>query len=288
MFSNQLRNHLRRKSSTAKRGLSFQQKTTLSSPSSTKSAGNSGRDASRSLLPLDLVSSSKVKSMLPLIGNGAYLVLVSGFLMTDMLQLRVALVGGYTGLVAFHALHPRPLKIPLRWSALFVVVNAGAACLLALDRWGPSLNDDDEALYLNHFSTFTRGQFSQLLSMGTKHKIPDGTILTKEGKVCQSIYFIQEGQAKVFHHKAFAANVNAGGFVNDVAFQQGEGVGAYGTVTTSGDCTVIVWDQVELRQYLQSRPDMERNMKYTLSEQLMKSLLQQREARHKKQQLELN
>ncbi|MGK3754254.1 MAG: hypothetical protein ACI8RD_006563, partial [Bacillariaceae sp.] len=51
---------------------------------------------------------------------------------------------------------------------------------------------------------------------------------------------------------------------------------------THGDCTVVVWNQSELKQYLEKRPDMDRNMKYTLSRHLVKSLLKQREARRHK------
>lgn len=226
-----------------------------------------------------LVQNPKIKESLPYIGNGAYLALASGFIMTDMLTLRLALVGGYAGLVSFHALHPRPLQIPLRWSAFFVFVNAGAAYMLVMDQYGASLAEEEEELYLNHFSQLTRGQFCQLLAMGKKQEIPDGTILTKEGRVCPRLYFIEKGTAKVFHHGAFAANVDQGGFVNDVAFQIGENEGAYGTVVTDGDCSIIVWDQAELRAHLKTRSDMDRNTKYLLSEHLMKALLKQREAR---------
>jgi CRP-like cAMP-binding protein len=156
--------------------------------------------------------------------------------------------------------------------------------MLAMDRWAAPLSDDDEKLYLEHFSTLTRGQFYQLLSLGNIHEIPDGKVLTVEGEACENVYFIQKGKAKIYHHKAFAANIDEGGFVNDVAFQQGEGAGAYGTVITSGNCSLIMWNESKLRDHLRSRPEMERNMKYCLSNHLVKSLLRQRKAAHERQQ----
>ena len=191
--------------------------------------------------------------------------------MTDMLQLRVALVGGYTGLVMFHSLHPRPLKIPLIWSAVFVFVNAGAACLLAMDRFAAPLSPEEEEMYQEHFSQLTRGQFYQLLSLGETQTVPNGTVLTREGEVCSKLFWMKEGSAKVYHHGTFAAEIDQGGFVNDIAFQQGESEGAYGSVYTNGDCSLIVWDQHELREHLKSRSDMERNTQYLLSEHLMKN-----------------
>ena len=214
--------------------------------------------------------------------------------MTDMLQLRLMLVGGYAGLVSFHALHPKPLQIPLRWSALFVVVNAGAAALLFVDQWiGALLTDEERALYEEHFRDgLTPGQFYYLVRKASTREVDDGVVLTKEGKVSPYLYFIEKGQAKVYHHGTFAAYVDEGGFVNDVAFQQMQGeeegsdepnrdAGAYGTVVTHGDCKVLVWDQEELREYLRERPEMDRNMKYTLSQHLVRSLLKQREVRRR-------
>ena len=239
--------------------------------------------------------------------------------MTDMLQLRLMLVGGYAGLVTFHSLHAKPLQIPLRWSALFVVVNAGAAMLLFVDQWiGALLSDDEKVLYEQHFKHgLTPGQFYYLLKLATTKEIEDGVAMTKEGCVSPNLYFIEKGQAKVYHRGTFAAYVDEGGFVNDVAFQQTDdcnnaedrdririsadssdeiapigailegdtkqsgGVGAYGTVVANGDCKVLVWDQVELKKYLAKRPEMDRNMKYTLSQHLVRSLLKQREVRRR-------
>jgi len=218
----------------------------------------------------------------------AYVALASGFLMTDMLQLRVLLVGGYTGLVAFHSLHARPLKIPLMWSALFVLVNAGAAAFLAADRYAAPFTAEEEELYQTHFAEMlTRGQFSQLLKLGQRQYMARGSILTQENTICPTLYFLEAGQARVFHGNSFVSTIERGGFVNDVAFSQGAAVGAYGTIVASEDCSIWVWNTEELRQHLATRPDMERNMKFCLSNHLVKSLLRQREAAHARQQQSL-
>ncbi|KAL3893256.1 MAG: hypothetical protein SGARI_008286 [Bacillariaceae sp.] len=129
---------------------------------------------------------------------------------------------------------------------------------------------------------------------------------------------VPDGTCKVYHNKTFAAYVDQGGFVNDVAFQRTqqkaekrlqrrnslsvlerhnattdsdtdddrEANGAYGTVVTHGNTKVLVWDKQDLQQRLASRPDMDRNLKYLLSRHLMKSLLKQREARHQNARLQ--
>lgn len=143
-----------------------------------------------------------MSNILPAVGNGAYIALMSGFLMTDMLYLRCMLVGGYTGLVIFHALHLHPLKIPLRWSAVFVLVNAGAALLLAYDQYCPFLSIEEQHIYEQHFqTTLTKGQFYTLIQMATFHNVPDNKILTLEGQCCPNLYFVLKGRAKVYHRK---------------------------------------------------------------------------------------
>ncbi|KAL9185657.1 hypothetical protein ACHAXT_003434 [Thalassiosira profunda] len=225
-------------------------------------------------VPLSLSIS---KSQRALLGNTAYVALASGFLMTDMLALRVALVGGYTGLVAFHSLHARPLKIPLGWSAVFVLVNASAAALLVADQFG-SLNEEEGRLYDEHFSVMTRGQFRQLLDLGHARIIPSGSRLTTEGMQSDTLYFTKRGHSKLYFRGRYAKDIEEGSFVNDVAFQQGEGEGAYGTVVADGEVEVIEWNFQELRQHLQSRPDMDTKMQLCLTSHLVKGLLQQRKA----------
>ena len=352
-----------------------------SSVSSSSSSSSFGPLLSR----LNKIDLNDRATILPILGNMGYAALASGFLCTDMLELRVLLVGGYGCLVSYHFLQPKPLTIPLWGSGFFVLVNAVAAGLLVADRYAPSLNSkehpDGEELYNEHFQgILTRGQFHQLLSLAKREKLPTGSVLTHENQVCDKMYFIVKGQALLFHGRAplsdyddsnnnnvnshsgmlnggstsdsrrlspssqtqthqtttttrtrgrnllrrfttpqvFSASsfieqpkfatIEQGGFVNDVAFNQGPDVGAYGTVIISnngattatdqvigrsvcdgntddeGHSIVLTWDTAKLREHLASRPDLERSMKFCMSDHLVKSLLRQREAAHRRQQ----
>lgn len=217
--------------------------------------------------------------------------LASGFLMTDMLTLRLALVGGYAGLVAFHSLHARPLRIPLRWSALFVLVNAGAACMLIADQFPGSLSEEEEGLYEEHFArTLSRGQFKRLMDLGRSRVVEAGTRLTVEGVHSDTLYFTKRGHCELYLRGRYAKDIDEGSFVNDVAFQQhyqdgggnnrimGAEGGAYGTVVADGEVEVVEWNYKELREHLEKRPDMDRNIRLCLTSHLVKGLLQQRKA----------
>jgi len=118
-----------------------------------------------SLLPLWLVH--RARALLPVIGHSAYITLASGFLMTDVLALRLMLIGGYSGLVAFHALHERPLRIPFRWSVFFVVVNGVMALKLVRDRYPGAFGEEEESIYEGSFTQLSRGQFKRLMALAT-------------------------------------------------------------------------------------------------------------------------
>jgi len=225
-------------------------------------------------------SASTIQSYLTMLGNGAYLALASGFLMTDVLALRALLSAGYTGLVAYHSLQARPLWIPLRWSCVFVAVNVFYCVSLAMDRWPGELTAEEARLHAENFPQLSRGQLKQLLALGDRTNLPRGTEVTREGERCEHLIFIVGGRCKLYLHGTFAADIEAGGFINDVAFQQGIEAGAYGTVVVSSaeGCRAVTWRQEELVDFLKYRPEMHRNLNHVLASTLVKGLLAQREA----------
>ena len=97
------------------------------------------------------------------------------------------------------------------------------------------------------------------------------------------IYFTKKGYSKLFLRDKYAKDIDEGSFVNDVAFQQGDGMGAYGTVITEGDVEVIEWNWQQLRGHLESQSDMDRNMRLCFTSHLVKGLLQQRKAAYNSQ-----
>ena len=206
---------------------------------------------SRAILPMRIVESAFVRWARPIVGNVAYIGLASGFLMTDILALRTLLVGGYTLLVTFHLLHANPLRIPLRWSAFFVCVNFGMAVLIARERYPSGLTEQDEVLRSAFFDRLTPGDFVRLLALGERRELADGTTVTVQGKHCENLIFVERGIATLAVDGKHVANLERGGFINDVAFQQGAGAGAYGTVVATGRLNVIAWEQSTLRQVLE-------------------------------------
>ena len=173
---------------------------------------------STALMPLWLVDHAGTKAVLPLLGNMAYMGLASGFLMTDMLVLRSLLCLGYSGLVTFHLLHPRPLRIPLRWSAFFVAVNLGMLTQLVLERWPVGMSEEDAQLHAAFFADkLSPAQFKALMDLGERKLLLPKTRLTTEREVCGTLYLVESGSAAISVEGSKIATIRRGGFVNMVA-----------------------------------------------------------------------
>jgi len=210
--------------------------------------------------------------------------LASGFVMTDIFALRGMLVCGYTALTCFHLLHANPLRIPLRWSAIFVAVNSAMLVRLAMERWPSGLTEDDEVLRSAFFERLTPAQFVRLLALGERRTLEDGAVLTTERKPCDMLYFVERGHARLGVDGEQVSTLGRGGFVNDVAFQQGEGASAYGTVVADGRISVIAWEQAALRKVFASDEKLSSNVAHVLTSCLVEQLLQRYRREQEEQQ----
>merc|ERR1712113_60185 len=250
---------------------------TIGTTSTLSTVAASNNVSSSPLLPASLPSA--VHKALPWVGNGAFLALASGFVMTDIFALRVLLVGGYSGLVTFHALHPHPLRIPLIWSAVFVMINSGMVLALLADRMSTGLDESEIRLHQEHFPQLTPGQFRKLMRLGDRECLPPGTQLTTEREVSDQLYFICDGTARLYLNSAYTADISRGGFVNDVAFQAGDDSPSYGTIRAATQVDVISWSQAELRRSMQMDPALAQCLHHVLVASLVRRLLQQRDQR---------
>merc|ERR1712203_1040092 len=88
-------------------------------------------------------------------------------MMTDILNLRILLAGGYTALTTYHIFQKTPLRIPLVGSFFFICVNAGMALKLCKERFW-MLDEEKRRIYDEHFaSEMSQSDFNELLSHGS-------------------------------------------------------------------------------------------------------------------------
>ncbi|OEU08552.1 hypothetical protein FRACYDRAFT_249444 [Fragilariopsis cylindrus CCMP1102] len=214
--------------------------TSSSSPSSSSSQSgltSQPSSASSSVLPLWIVNHPSSIAIVPILGNLAYASLAGGFLCNDLLSLRLLLISGYSGLVTYHALRPTPLRIPLRWSAFFVLVNTTMAVMLLMDRLPPTLTKEEEELHIEHFAPLRRKQFKALMDIAQTVIYPPGTVLTTANQPCTQLYFIVKGTAIMTNSKGeHISKLQRGGFPNCMSFQRSGWDAVVRNTTPNGNC----------------------------------------------------
>jgi CRP-like cAMP-binding protein len=89
-----------------------------------------------------------------------------------------------------------------------------------MERW-PGLTEEDEIVRTHFFSRLNALQFKQLLELGERRTLRDGDRLTTEREACGYLYFVERGHVTLDVAGERVALITRGGFVNDVAFQQG-------------------------------------------------------------------
>mmetsp|Transcript_31143 Transcript_31143/g.72515 ORF Transcript_31143/g.72515 Transcript_31143/m.72515 type:complete len:322 (+) Transcript_31143:118-1083(+) len=227
------------------------------------------------LLPRRVVDDPRVKAALPHLGQAAYVVLSSGFIMTDIIWLRMLLTGGYSGLVCYHALQPRPLRIPLIGSLFFAVANAymGAKALQQKYLLGDCMTTEETVIYEEHFaSAMSALDFKRLMEHCEVMTVAEGEaahMLVESGSVSDLI-LILEGSAEVYIDKETKALVHKAGLIGEVSFLKGGP--AASTVRAKPGCRYLRWDRERLTSAMGKRPSLQNGLELKIGRELTKKL----------------
>jgi CRP-like cAMP-binding protein len=163
-----------------------------------------------------------------------------------------------------------------------VAVNTFMIVQLIGERY-PGLTEDDQLLHDAFFERMSPKQFKSLLEISERRTLRDGAILTTEREPCSSLYFVESGVTSLTVNGEQVADIGRGGFINDVAFQQGPASGAYGTICAIGEVRVIMWDMERLREELARCEPLANSLSYVLVGIQIEQLLQRYKQREEKE-----
>lgn len=192
-----------------------------------------------------------------------------GAMARDALMLRLLTgAGGLVALVHF-ALAPGGIDWGLAALSLaLVLAHAIRAARIALDRRDWAMSEDERGL-MRSFGALTAGEFRQLLRGAKWFTAAADTVLTREGEVPASLYYVASGSPRIEKRgEGFA--VEGGLFIGEISWLLGQPATA--TVTLPAGARYLAWDGAVLRATLDDDPGLKAAMSSILNRDLARKL----------------
>lgn len=169
-------------------------------------------------------------------GHLSYLLLVLSMLMRRMLWLRLFVIASaIAGMVFDHYWLGNPVGV--FWQGLLVLVNVGELVLLWRDDHRASFSPEEDQFRANLLHDLSPGHTRRFLDRGRWEDLPDGAVLTTEGKAPDFLTYLARGTVRVATRDRVVRVVEEGHYIGEMSVM-GDGI-AVATATAQGD--VRVW-----------------------------------------------
>ena len=200
-----------------------------------------------------------------LLVNSAFALATIGFLVRDILWLRLLTILGYSVFCLFHLTRAGgPAWNFLIWYAALMTINGGHAIWLIYERQLVRLNEEECRLRDLVFRGLDPLPVKRLMRAGTWLDLPPGEVLTRKGHPVSRLIVIADGEAVVSHDGSVITVLGAGHFVGEIAFLRRCDATATTTVV-AGDggsgLRCLAWDERRLRRRVE-RDDAMRTALY--------------------------
>jgi len=175
----------------------------------------------------------------------AALFYVAGFLVRDQLILRfLVLVGTVCYLAYYYWALDTPLWDAIFWSLIMGAANLWVMVQLILERTTLNMSERDKKLY-EVFNTMTPGEFRKLLKISSWEIGDSTTILTREDKGVDHLYYVIDGPISI-EKQGQSFDLNHSAFIGEVAFFLGSNASA--TVRVAEGCEFVRWNKAQLQE----------------------------------------
>ena len=126
-----------------------------------------------------------------LCGHGAFILTGMAYVTTDILHLRTMVAASISMQMIFQYYRHSPLRMPLRWNALFLCINAVMVTLLTLERnEANGMDDEQNRIYeegLFEKRGFDKVKFYRLFRLAKRQEKKRGDYLKKDGIVTKEL-----------------------------------------------------------------------------------------------------
>lgn len=206
-----------------------------------------------------------------LVGNASYILLAASYLVTNIYWLRLLAIVALTAeAVYFYMAGDRELWVGILWAGIFNVINIAQLIRLTRNRMKVRMSDEERTLHSSIFGRLEKVDFSRVLAAGAFEDLPEGAVLTEQGRAVDHVRLLLSGRATVFVDGAPIAVLSAGDFIGEMAY-----IGrcdASASVITEGRCRAFRIPIADLRALTSQHEKIETVMNDRFSVDLARKL----------------
>jgi len=199
----------------------------------------------------------------------AFIFYALGFLARDQMRLRLLLLAGQICYVLYYLfINDTPLWEAVLTTGILTVVNVTMIVLLSIERTTFAMDKTTAKAY-ESFSTFTPGQFRQVMKLAKVETPTQDTLLSTQGEVLDHLTLISQGTA-IVDKSGSQTIITDAVFLGEVSFLLERPASASVTATAGG--TYLRWKMSDLRELMAKSPQINNAMIALLSHDLARKL----------------
>lgn len=174
-----------------------------------------------------------------------------GYLVRDMLWLRVLSMAGAVLTFPYFFLQPEVLVSAIAWQGCFLLINLVNMVLLLVERQPAALNTEQQHLKNLVFGSFSNRDTLRLLSIATWKDAEPGDTLLEVDQQLDELHLLYSGAVRVQRQGRVLVSRSAGTFVGEVHYITKQPTSA--AVSAAGQVRYLSWRYDDLERLFNRR-----------------------------------
>jgi CRP-like cAMP-binding protein len=179
--------------------------------------------------------------------------------MTPRLPAVRLLIGGAAAAMLAHAIWQRD-GIEMAWLGLLLFVSIAMSARRLWENRNVRFSADEKAMLERLFPDLPRSRARHLLDQGIWLGGKEGDVLTREGEKVDHLYYLAEGEARVFSMGSHVGTCGPGDLIGEITVLSGETASA--TVTLASPARFWCATADDLRPYVEMHEDIRRAIEH--------------------------
>jgi hypothetical protein len=158
-------------------------------------------------------------TIIHIIGNLNYIIMLMAFLTRKMLYLRIlAIVSSIFAIIYFSIVATDPLWVPIGWKGAMIVANIMGIIYIIYQHREIQFRPEEKKLYKAVFATLAPLQFKKLLDIGVFTDVEEGEHIVHKNTKIEELILLSSGKVKIISEGKLLNYCESGAFIGEMSF----------------------------------------------------------------------